>query len=99
MYYKPEELQDSFWPSFISKYPLLQKSAQSGLVPITLGNLSDMVAAGDENGIIYIWNDVEAIRENINSNYLTHCSNVSRVQLTADDSKLISLGEFDSTMC
>jgi len=42
------------------------------MMPIVLGNLSNIVAAGDENGNIYIWKDVENIKENIGNNFVTH---------------------------
>lgn len=39
------------------------------MMPITLGNLSNVVVAGDENGNINIWKDVESIKENVGSNF------------------------------
>ena len=38
-------------------------------MPIALGNLSNIVAAGDEHGNIYLWKDVESIKENISNNF------------------------------
>ena len=46
------------------------------MLPIVLGNVSNLVVAGDENGNIQVWKDVENIKEHIGSNYQTHTSNV-----------------------
>jgi|TARA_B110000285_G_C15122331_1_gene617975 hypothetical protein len=74
--YKPEEISQCFWSSWLSKYPLITKSANTTMMPIALGNLSNLVVAGDENGNVYVWKDVESIKENIGNNFLTHTSNV-----------------------
>ena len=67
--YKPEDLSQSFWSSWLSKFPLITKSTSTNMMPIALGNLSNIVAAGDEHGNIYLWKDVEAIKENISNNF------------------------------
>ena len=65
------------------------------MMPIALGNLSNMVAAGDENGNVYFWKEVESIKENISCNFQTHTSNVARIELSIDDKRLITLGLAD----
>ena len=74
--YKPEDLSQVFWSSWISKFPLITKSLSSTMMPIVLGNLSNMVVAGDENGNVYVWKDVESIKENIGNNFSCHTTNV-----------------------
>jgi hypothetical protein len=59
--YKPEDLSLCFWSSWQSKFPLVTKKANSQMMPIALGNQSNMVAAGDENGNVFFWKDVESI--------------------------------------
>jgi hypothetical protein len=97
--YKPEDLSSCFWSSWLSKFPLITKSANSQMMPIALGNLSNIVAAGDENGNVYVWRDVESIKENIGNNFVTHTANVQKVEFTLDDKRLISLGQNDQSMC
>jgi hypothetical protein len=65
------------------------------MMPIALGNLSNVVAAGDENGNLYVWKDVEAIKENVGNNFLTHTSNLQKIEFTIDDRRIITLGSND----
>lgn len=69
------------------------------MIPIALGNLSNMVAAGDENGNIFFWKGVESIKDNIGLNFTGHTSHVQRIELTIDDKRLLSVGLNDSTLC
>jgi hypothetical protein len=46
------------------------------MMPIVLGNLSNIVIAGDENGNLFLWKDVESIKENIGSNLGCHTTNI-----------------------
>ena len=39
------------------------------MMPISLGNLSNLVVAGDEYGNVYLWKDVESIKENVGNNF------------------------------
>ena len=90
--YKPEEISQCFWSSWVSRYPLITKSSNSTMMPMTVGNLSNVVVAGDENGNVYVWKDVESIKENVGNNFLTHTSNVQKMELTIDDKRLITMG-------
>ena len=65
------------------------------MMPIALGNLSNIVVAGDENGNIFLWKDVESIKENIGTNFITHTTNVQKLELTIDDKRLITMGHTD----
>jgi WD40 repeat protein len=69
------------------------------MMPIALGNVSNMVVSGDENGIISIWKDIDSIKENIGCNFNYHTSSVMRIELTPDDRRLISIGAADNSMC
>jgi hypothetical protein len=46
------------------------------MVPICLGNLSNMVTAGDENGNIYIWKNIDSIKEHVGVNLNGHTSHI-----------------------
>lgn len=46
------------------------------MIPIALGNLSNLVAAGDENGNVFLWKSVENIKDNIGLNFTGHTSPV-----------------------
>ena len=75
--YKSEDLSNCFWSTWLSRFPTITKDIKRApMMPITVGNLSNIVLAGDENGNIYLWKDVESIKENIGSNLATHTSNV-----------------------
>jgi hypothetical protein len=54
-----------------------------------------MVAAGDENGNIYLWKGTEAIKEHVGVNFGGHTSNIARIELTIDDKRLLSIGSSD----
>lgn len=69
------------------------------MMPIALGNLSNMVTSGDENGNIYIWRSVDAVRDNIGVNLSGHTAHIQRLELTVDDKRLLSLGMTDQTLC
>jgi len=69
------------------------------MMPIILGNQSNMVAAGDENGNLFVWKDVESIKENIGNNYVTHSTNVQKLEFTIDDKRVITLGMQDQSIC
>lgn len=58
----------------MGRYPLITKSASTSMIPICLGNLTNMVSAGDENGNIYLWKSVESIKENVGLNFSGHTS-------------------------
>jgi len=66
--YKPEDLSSCFWSHWNSKFPTITKTANSPMMPIVLGNVSNMVAAGDDHGNIYLWKDIESIKEHIGNN-------------------------------
>lgn len=97
--YKPDDLSTCFWSHWVSKYPLITKSPKSIMMPMVLGNQSNMVAAGDEYGNVFVWRDVESIKDHIGCNFLSHTSNVERLELTADDKRLISMGQSDHCIC
>ena len=65
------------------------------MISISLGNLSNMVAAGDENGNIYLWKTIENIKEHIGANFGGHTSHIQRIELTVDDKRLLSMGNTD----
>jgi hypothetical protein len=46
------------------------------MMPIVLGNLSNMACAGDENGNVFMWKSVEAVRDNIGVNLTGHTAHV-----------------------
>jgi hypothetical protein len=43
---------------------------------MALGHLSNMVAAGDEFGNVFLWKDPEALKEHVGNNFQIHASNV-----------------------
>lgn len=67
-------------------------------MPISLGNLSNLVVAGDEYGNVYLWKDVESIKENVGNNFQCHTSNIQKIEITMDDKRLIILGYQDQCM-
>jgi WD40 repeat protein len=83
----------------MSNFALITKASNSVMMPIALGNLSNLVAAGDENGNLFVWKDVESIKENIGNNYVAHTSAVAKMEFTIDDKRLITLGQTDQTIC
>ena len=93
--FRVEDLAQYFWSSFLGKYPLVTKSANSSMIPFALGNVSNIVAAADENGNVYVWKDVESIKENIGLNLIGHASAIHSVQFTKDDKRLITFGQQD----
>jgi hypothetical protein len=50
--YKPEDLSQCFWSNWQGKFPIITKSHEAPMLPIVLGNKSNLVASGDEFGII-----------------------------------------------
>ena len=96
--FRVEDLAQCFWTSWLGRYPLVTKASNTNLLPIALGNISNLVTAGDENGNVYLWKDVESIKEHIGVNLNGHMAPVQRIQLTADDSRLLSLGSTDSSL-
>jgi len=46
------------------------------MVAIALGNLTNMVASGDENGNVYVWRSVDAIKDNIGVNLTGHTAHI-----------------------
>lgn len=50
------------------------------------------MAAADENGNIFLWKDIESIKENIGNNVQSHTTGVQRLELTIDDKRLVSIG-------
>lgn len=71
-----EDVSQNFWSSWIGRYPLITKSPTTSMIPFCLGNLSNMVAAGDENGNVFLWKNVEHIKENIGLNFTGHTSHI-----------------------
>lgn len=88
-----DSISNLYWSSWQGKFPLITQSLLSGTMPVVLGNVSNIVVAGDDNGNIYHYKDVECIKDNIGNNYSCHSSNVCEIELTGDDSKLITLGQ------
>ena len=62
------------------------------MLPFALGNVSNIVAAADENGNLFIWKDVETIKENIGLNLTGHASAIQSLEFTRDDKRMITLG-------
>mmetsp|Transcript_34024 Transcript_34024/g.33184 ORF Transcript_34024/g.33184 Transcript_34024/m.33184 type:complete len:273 (-) Transcript_34024:1695-2513(-) len=96
--FKVEEVQQSFWSSWIGRYPLITKSSTTAMISIVLGNLSNIASAGDENGNIYLWKNIENIKENVGLNFSGHTAHVQRIELTVDDRRLLTLGLSDHTL-
>jgi hypothetical protein len=46
------------------------------MVPIALGNLSNITTSGDENGNIYVWRSVDAVKDNIGVNLTGHTAHI-----------------------
>lgn len=74
--YKPDDLSSCFWSSWLSRFPIFTKSVNSPMMPITLANQSNMVAAGDDYGNVYVWKDTEGIKEHVGNNFQMHTSHV-----------------------
>ena len=83
---------------WLGRYPLVTKAANSNLLPISLGNLSNIVTAGDDYGNVYFWKDVDSVKPHIGVNILAHMSPVQRIELTKDDSRLLTMGAADQTI-
>ena len=64
-------------------------------MPVTIGNLSNLVVAGDEHGNLHLWSEVESIKENIGANLSTHTSCVQKLEVTVDDQRVLSAGYED----
>lgn len=97
--FKPEDLSHQFWSHWIGRYPLVTKSQNvGGLIPICLGNKSNIVAAGDENGNVYFWRDADSIKDHIGVNLTGHSSSLQRLGLTEDDRRLLSLAANDQCL-
>ena len=96
---KAEDVSEKFWSSWVGRYPLITKSPTTGMIPIVLGNLSNMVACGDESGNIYLWKSVDSIKDNIGLNFTGHTAHIQRMELTIDDRRLLSMGLTDQTLC
>ena len=56
------------------------------------------MCAGDENGNVFLWKDLESIKNNIGVNLTGHTSMLTRFGLSKDDSKLLTLGQNDQAM-
>jgi len=97
--FKIDDVSQHFWSSFLGRYPLITKQPNSSMIPLVLGNQSNLVAAGDENGNIYLWKSVESIKDNIGLNFSAHTAHVQRLELTLDDKRLLTMGLSDSTLC
>lgn len=97
--YQVDDVANYFWSEWIGRFPLVTKSPKTQLTPVSLGNLSNMVAAGDEYGNVYVWKDIESVHENIGCNFEVHTSSVSRLDFTPDDKRLITVGEKDQCLC
>ena len=69
------------------------------MLPIALGNLSNLVASGDESGNVYVWKSVDAVKDNIGINMTGHTAHIQRIELTVDDKRLLSMGMTDQTLC
>jgi WD40 repeat protein len=93
-----EELSSQFWSSFVGSYSLITKSISSTKIPIILGNVSNMVVTGDEHGNIFMFKDVESVKENIGINMSGHTSPVQRIEFTKDDKNIVSLGAYDEAV-
>jgi len=74
--FRVEDLSQCFWSTWLGRYPLVTKASNSNLLPIAVGNVSNIVTAGDEYGNVYFWNDVESVRPHIGVNILAHMSPV-----------------------
>lgn len=96
--FRVEDLSQCFWSNWLGRYPLVTKAANSNLLPISLGNLSNLVTAGDDFGNVYFWKDVESVKSHIGVNVIAHMSPVQRIELTKDDSRLFTLGSNDMTI-
>ena len=90
--FRIEDLSQYFWSSFLGKYPLVTKTANTNMLPFALGNVSNIVAAADENGNLFIWKDVETIKENIGLNLTGQASAIQSLEFTRDDKRMITLG-------
>ena len=97
--YKFEEVKQTLWTSWIGRYPLITKSTNTGMISVCLGNNSNLVASGDENGTIYLWKSIEDIKENVGLNLSGHTSHIQRIELTVEDKRLLSIGLTDQTLC
>ena len=74
--FRVEDLSQCFWSTFLGRYPLVTKAAASNLLPIALGNVSNIVGAGDDHGNVYFWRDVDTVKSHIGVNILAHMSPV-----------------------
>ena len=62
------------------------------MLPFALGHISNIFTAADENGNVYMWKDVESVKENIGLNLVGHASAIQSVMFTKDDKRMISMG-------
>jgi len=65
---------------------------------LSLGNTSNCLICGDENGNVYLFKAIEDIKNNIGPSFAAHTSPVQDVDFTMDDSKFFSVGSSDRTM-
>jgi len=96
--FRVEDLSQCYWSTWLGRYPLVTKAANSNLIPISLGNLSNIVTAGDDYGNVYFWKDVDSVKPHIGVNVLAHMSPVQMVELTKDDSRLVTFGAADQSI-
>ena len=66
---------------------------------MSLGAISNVVAAGDDYGNLYVWKDPESVKDNIGVNIPAHSSPVQKIEFTTDDCYLVSAGMTDEVIC
>lgn len=96
--FRVEDICSCYWSSWLGRYPLVTSAANSNLLPISLGNYANIVTAGDDYGNVYFWKDVSSVKHHIGVNVLAHMSPVQRLELTKDDSRLVTLGASDLSL-
>lgn len=98
LFFRAEDLTHHLWSNWVGRYPLNTKGQNTNYIPICLGNTSNVVVAGDENGNVYMWRDAESIKEHVGVNLTGHSSALQRICLTIDDKRMLSLGQTDQCL-
>jgi WD40 repeat protein len=89
-----QDITKCLWSTFVGKHITKATSAQYN--PVLLGNRSNIVVAGDENGNVYLWRDLETVKEHVGVNLTGHTSALSKILLTSDDKRMVSIGQSDN---
>ena len=97
---KLQDISGIDWRNWNARHAVTTSGKNIVMLPTTCANTTTAIVSGDETGQLFVWKNVDCIKEKVLcGNYTAHSTKIQRISFSTDDKYLATIGINDSMIC